>query len=67
MTWCTISETLSLQIHRPGLQAFLTNRSQRVTIDDMTSHATNVLSAMSQGTVLAPLLFLMYTNDLITN
>ena len=46
------------------LQAFLTNRSQCVVVDNMKSHATPVLSGVPQGTVLAPLVFLMYINDL---
>ena len=39
------------------LQAFLTNRSQRVIVDNMKSHATHVLSGVPQGTVLAPYYF----------
>ena len=48
------------------LQAFLGNRSQYVVVDNMKSHATPVLSGVPQRTVLAPLLFLMYINNLPT-
>ena len=45
------------------LRAFLNNRSQYIVVDNMKSHAIPVLS-VPQGTALAPLLFLMYINDL---
>ena len=41
------------------LQAFLTDRSQYVILDNMKSYATPVHLVVPQGTVLAPLLFLM--------
>ena len=45
---------------------FLSNRSQHVMVDGCRSKLVNVVSGVPQGSVSAPLLYLLYTSELFS-
>ena len=48
------------------IKAFLSNRQQRVLVEDHSSAWSTVSSEIPQGSILWPLLFLVYINDIST-
>ena len=48
------------------IQSYLTNRTQYLFINDTNSTRINVTCSVPQGSILGPILFIMYVNDMHT-
>nr|CAI5840107.1 unnamed protein product [Callosobruchus analis] len=47
------------------IKSYLSGRKQKVVIEDQSSLLNNIKSGVPQGSVLGPLLFLLYTSDIV--
>ena len=49
------------------IKSYLSNRQQYVSIDDVNSPISNINCGVPKGSILGPLLFLIYVNDIVNS
>ena len=67
---CLLSKLSYYGINGPLLEwisNWLTQRTQKVVLNGEASNEVKVISGIPQGTVLGPLMFLLYVNDIYDN
>ena len=70
---CVVYPKLCIQLQSFGIDglllswicAFLSNRTQHVVIEGFPSNWVSVISGVPQGSVIGPILFLLYVDDVI--